>query len=142
MIVVVCVAGCGEGHPPTYEVTGQVVFPDGATLKDGGQVLFVSTDQSPVVKATGYFGPDGNFELTTFTQGDGAIAAHYQVAVIPKIPEDHEDSLVSAREYAKAMQPIDTRFRNPGSSGLEFDVSAATAPHVFRIEVTAPTRRR
>ena len=143
LIASICMAiGCGEGHPPAYPVTGQVVFADGGTLQYGGQVLFISTNVKPQVKAYGNFGQDGKFELTTYTEGDGAVAGHYKVAVIPNFPEDHEDAIVSEREYAKAMQPIDDRFRDPGRSGIEFDVSAETSPHDFRIEVTEPRRRR
>jgi len=94
------------------------------------------------VKASGLFGPDGKFELTTFSKNDGAVAAHYQVAVIPNIPDDSDDQVVSERAYAEAMEPIDLRFTNSRASKVEFDVSADTSPHEFKIEVTKPRRRR
>ena len=118
------------------------MFPNGSTLDNGGQVLFVSTNITPLVRAIGYFGPDGRFDLTTFTEGDGAIASHYQVAVVPNIPDDRDDPIVSKREYAEAMDPIDDRFLVPGTSGIAFDVTAESSPHDFRIEVHKPRRRR
>lgn len=141
LAVGICLAsGCGESHPPTYPVSGQVVFPDGTTLKNGGQVLFRSDDGTAAIKSMGYFGADGRFELTTFTKGDGATAGNYEVAVLPSIPDDTDD--LTAQEARTAMEPIDPRFKNQRSSGLKFTVSAETSPHDFRIEVTRPRRRR
>ena len=134
--------GCGESYPSTYPVTGQVVFEDNSTLKYGGRVIFMSTNVSPKVRANGSFGPDGKFELTTFNEGDGAVAGIYQVAVIPLLPDDSDDSFVSNKDFAKAMQPIDDRYQNPISSGIAFEVSAESSPHDFRVEVTPPQRRR
>lgn len=131
--------GCGESHPPAYPVSGQVVLPDGTTLKNGGKVVFIGS-QDPDIRATGYFGPDGKFQLTTYEEGDGAIAGEYDVMVVPTVPDD-ADGLTS-REYIHVMQPIDDRYKNAKSSGLRFTVSAETSPHEFKIQVTRPGRGR
>lgn len=131
--------GCGQSHPPTYQVSGQVVFPDGQPLKTGGKIVFVSTT-SPDVRATGYFGSDGKFQLSTYGKEDGAIAGEHQVMIYPTVPDDGDG--MSPREYAMAMQPIAERYSNPRGSGLKFTVSAETAPHDFKVEVTRPGARR
>lgn len=102
--------------------------------------MFQLVDSDPRVTAKGYFESDGRFELTTFSQGDGAPAGDYEVMVVPTVPEDQGN--LSTREYSRAMNPIDDRFKNPKSSGLRFTVSPETAPHEFRIEVTRPRQRR
>jgi len=132
--------GCGESRPPNYPVSGQVVLKDGTTLKEGGRVVFMKVGSQPAVRANGYFGPDGKFELTTYPTGDGVPAGDYEVMVVPSVPDDQGD--LSEREYIKAMEPIDSRYQNPKGSGLRFTVSPETAPHEFRIEVTRPRRRR
>lgn len=137
----VCVlAGCGEPGQPVYPVRGQVVLQGGGTLQLGGRVVFARVDSSPSVMASGYFGADGKFELTTNESGDGVVAGDYQVMVVPTVPDDGDN--MSRREYSRAMEPIDSRFQNQKSSGLRFTVSPDTVPHDFRIEVTRPRRRR
>jgi len=132
--------GCGDSRIPTYPVSGQVVLQDGSTLPRGGKVIFFSRNQEPPIRAEGYFGADGKFELTTYEQGDGAPEGEYDAAVVPTVPDDQGG--LSTREYLMAMEPIDDRYKVPGNSGLRFTVSAEDAPHEFRIEVTRPRRRR
>lgn len=133
--------GCSGSKLPTYPVSGQVVFPDGSTLERGGIVRFICNDVTPPVTADGIFGPDGKYQLTTFHEGDGAVAGEHQVIVIATVPDDREPGM-SLKEYTKSLHPIDDRFKNPSASGLRFTVSAETSPHEFRIEVTRPKRRR
>ncbi len=125
---------------PTYPVSGVVVLKDGSTLERGGRVVFQLIDSDPLITAKGYFESDGKFELTTYTKGDGAPAGEYEVMVVATVPEDQGN--MSTREYLKAMNPIDIRYKNAKSSGLRFTVSPETAPHEFRIEVTRPRQQR
>ena len=123
----------------TYPVRGEVVFKDGSTLERGGRVVFQLVGSDPMITAKGYFESDGKFELTTYSKGDGAPAGEYEVMVVPTVPDDKGE--MSEREYLKAMNPIDIRFKNAKSSGLKFTVSPETSPHEFRIEVTRPRKR-
>ncbi|WP_146451031.1 hypothetical protein [Bythopirellula polymerisocia] len=123
----------------TYPVRGDVVFKDGSTLERGGRVVFQLVGSDPMITAKGYFESDGKFELTTYSKGDGAPAGEYEVMVVPTVPDDKGE--MSEREYLKAMNPIDIRFKNAKSSGLKFTVSPETSPHEFRIEVTRPRKR-
>ena len=133
-----CVAGCGNSQA-TFPVRGQVVYSDGSSLPTTGQVIFESVELDPPVSATGFFGTDGNFELTKFKGGDGVVAGDYKVAVICNVPDDR--SQMSQKEYERASKAIDRRFKSPRSSPIRITVSAETAPHEFRIEVHPPRRR-
>ena len=117
----------------------QVVYGDGSSLPTSGRVSFESVELDPPVSARGFFGKDGNFELTKFKGADGMVAGDYKVAVIFNVPDDRGQ--LSQQEYQLASNPIDRRFTIPGPSPLRFTVSAETAPHEFRIEVHAPKRR-
>ena len=139
--LVITSCGCGGGRLPTFPVTGQVVYADGTNLKYGGLVKFVCSDVTPPVTARGAFGEDGKFKLTTFSNGDGAIAGEHKVFLIPNGADDREPGM-SPAEYAAALHPVDKRFTNPETSGLSFTVSAEDKTHDFRIEVTRPRRRR
>jgi hypothetical protein len=120
-------------------VRGQVVYSDSSSLPTTGQVIFESVELDPPLSAKGFFGTDGNFELTKFNGGDGVVAGDYKVAVIFNVPDDRGQ--MSQQEFQRASNPIDRRFKIPSSSPLRFTVSAETAPHEFRIEVHPPRRR-
>jgi len=136
-----CLAsGCGKGGPQIYPVTGRVSFPDGSTLPGGGYVVFVSSDPAVPVRATGAFGTDGTFRLSASSGDDGLQAGEYNVSIVPNALE--RASNLSPAEYQRALHPIDKRYLFPKSSGLSFTVSAETAPHDFKIEVTKPRRKR
>jgi hypothetical protein len=120
-------------------VRGQVVYSDGSSLPTSGQVIFESVEIDPPLTATGFFGTDGNFELTKFKGGDGVVAGDYKVAVMCNVPDDRGQ--LSQQDFQRASNPIDRRFKSPSTSPLRFTISAETAPHDFRIEVHPPRRR-
>lgn len=132
------VGGCGNSQA-TFPVRGQVVYSDGSSLPTSGQVIFESVELDPPLLATGFFGTDGHFELTKFKGGNGVVAGDYKVAVMCNVPDDRGQ--MSQKEYERARNAIDARFKSPRSSPLRFSVSAETAPHEFRIEVHPPKRR-
>jgi hypothetical protein len=136
--VLVVSVGCGTAHPPTYPVTGAVVFPDGSPLK-GGRVEFRCAQVSPVAIARGRIGDDGKFQLNTVQGGEGAIAGEHQVVVVPDIPDDTDNLTPAARQ--RALRPIDARFQNYETSGLVFNVSPDASQNHFRIKVWLPGKR-
>jgi hypothetical protein len=132
--------GCGGAGPSTTPVTGEVVYPDGASLPLGGRVVFVSAGGDAAHTAKGYFGSDGKFQLTTSGENDGAVPGEYKVAVLPTVPDDR--GLMSERAYAQALEPIDRKYLDPQTSGLRYTVSAENGPQHIRIEVSKPRGRR
>lgn len=133
-------AGCGEATPSTLPVSGEVVYPDGTSLPLGGTVIFTSVVSDNLPSAKGYFGSDGKFQLTTYSENDGAVPGEFLAAVRPNVPDDRGS--MSPREYIQAMEPIDPKFLSPQTSGLRFTVAANQAPPHIHIEVTKPSRRR
>ena len=129
----VAMTGCGSGHV-TYPVLVKVSFPDGKTL-EGAIVAFHSmSTESEAVSAIGKVGADGTCELTTFTEGDGAVAGRHRVTVAPPPSER------SSAGYDRTKQnrpPIHPRFLNPNTSGLEVDVSA-DGQNEFTIQIERP----
>jgi hypothetical protein len=128
--------GCGTASPPTYPVTGQVLFADGSPFKRGGRVEFRCSQVSPVAIARGRIGEDGKFQLETVQVGDGAVAGEHQAIVVPDIPDDTDELTLAQRR--QAMRPIDARFQSFDTSGLQFAVTTDASKNHFRIEVWPP----
>ena len=96
LCLVMC-SGCGDSvdpnRPKTYPVSG--------TVTQGGQpvadanVTFHSKDGSR--GAVGVTDANGNFQLTTFTAGDGAVAGEHEVSITkydqPKITPKGDGSI-------------------------------------------------
>lgn len=74
-------AGCGDGSPPTYPVTGKLVI-------DGKPASGITVLLSPVEKkigtptSSGITGADGTFKLTTSTGKPGAAKGKYKVVLM------------------------------------------------------------
>ena len=114
------VCGCGPGHPTTYPVSGTVVFDDAAPLTSGGFIGFESTPADGLpVNARGVIRDDGTFVLSTFSDGDGAVAGRQRVLV-----RVHRKRPEGAQFQEDRIPPpvIDRRFERYATSGLEFTV--------------------
>ena len=132
-------SGCGSGHPaPTYPVTGKVVFSDdGTPLSTGGAILWESTPDEPgelLFNARGAIQADGTFELTTFEEGDGAVAGEHRVLVRPKRDASDwtERGIVPRPVIAQRLESYET-------SELRFTVKEES--NDFTVTVERPTAR-
>ena len=124
----------GPDHPPTYPVSGKVVFEDGKPLTTGGLVLLESvvTEGLPV-NARGTINADGTFELTTFEDGDGAVAGKHQMLV--RARRDNDDLL----KRGIAPRPIiDPPLEGFDTSGLEYTVEEGN--NEFEVVVQRPVK--
>ena len=121
----VCLVGCGPGQPKTYPVSGKVVFADGAPLTTGGTIVFesIAPEGEPVFNARGVVEPDGTFRLSTFGDGDGAVAGEHR-AIVRAAREwgDLEAAQKSGSSEVVAPPVIDVRFQRFETSGLQFTV--------------------
>ena len=133
LIAALTICGCGGGKYPTYRAGGRVTFADGKPLTTGW-ISFRALD-SENVTARGQIQPDGTFELTTFTRGDGAVEGRHQALVMAQVYRNE-------REAPQGTPPppplIDTRFSSFESSGLEFTVTNVPEQNQFNIQVTPP----
>ncbi len=109
--------GCGRG-PRTYPVTGKVVFDDGRPLTSGGVVLSECLEPAGAgTNARGAIDEDGQFQLTTFKDNDGALPGKHRFMV--KADRDADDYL---KRGIIPRPVIDERFESYDTSGLEFTV--------------------
>ena len=127
-------AGCGSQHPPTYPVTGKVVFGDGTTLTSGGIIISepVSGGEFPV-NARSKIADDGSFRLSTYDSGDGATAGEHRFLVRAERTTDED------MRTGRVPRPvIDRRFESFALSGLQFTVKEQD--NNFTIEVQRPVK--
>src|SRR5436190_24082704 len=75
-LVLVIVAGCGDGRPKRVPVAGKVLI-DGEPLKFGG-VMFVPENGRA---SSGTLDANGNFALTCYSDNDGALIGKHKVQV-------------------------------------------------------------
>ena len=71
--------GCGSDRPATHPVDGRVVFQDGGSLTFG-TIEFYNEEHK--VNARGTVKGDGSFTMTTFEDGDGAVAGKHKVVIM------------------------------------------------------------
>ncbi|MBN2293200.1 MAG: hypothetical protein JXM70_12290 [Pirellulales bacterium] len=110
-ILLIILAGCGDGRPHRVPVSGQILI-DGKPLSQG-TIRLVSENARP---ATGTIGPDGRFSLGTYERDDGCVPGRHRVAVVAlEIINGSAQRWHAPKKYAQ-----------PGSSGLSVDISEAT----------------
>ena len=79
LISLLSCCGCSDGRLKTYPAKGKVVFKSGNPVHVG-TVEIKSREHG--VQARGSIDPDGNFLLTTYTDGDGAVAGMHDCVVV------------------------------------------------------------
>ena len=135
----VCIsAGCGSGHPETVKVTGTVTL-DGTPVEGATVAFFLPDAGQP---ARGVTDASGNFTLTTFEAGDGAMPGQHKVAV-SKIDEssqapsgDPEIDTPSSNEDLSqtAKHELPVLYSSPSTSGLTVEVTKGMAPVVLELK--------
>ena len=135
LLIVSGMAGCGPRRPAaTYPVSGKVVFADGAPLATGGTILLesIAAGGQPVYNARGAIAADGTFRLSTFDEGDGAVAGKHRVLVQAK---RDSDDFVKRGIIPKPI--IDRRFERYETSDLQFTVEQGS--NEFKVVVSRPS---
>lgn len=105
----------GCGGVKFYPVKGQLLFPDGSPVKgaENGTVVFEAAGpDGKGYSASGTIDPEGRFELTTETPGDGAVPGKNKVIITPLQP-------VGDTPQVRVLNP---KYEKPTTSGLEVDV--------------------
>ena len=112
VLVWALVSGCGGGDDqlPTVRVSGTLAV-EGKPVANGTIHFFPAKGRpaSGIVK-------DGKFTLTTYNDGDGAIAGKNRVAVqvSEEVPTKDGDTT------SKSLIPL--KFTNPDQSGIELEI--------------------
>ena len=124
LLTVAC--GCSDSQIPTWPVSGMVVLEDGTPLETG-TVEFASDDG--LHTARGKIQNDGSFRLTTFDDGDGAVAGDHDAVVIQLVST--EDLPIHQHDHGPTIDP---RFAHYDGAGLRFTVKP-DQKNEFRIVV-------
>jgi hypothetical protein len=119
-------AGCG---PRMYPVRGTVTLEDGTPVTRG-LVIFERVDGGPPLTARGDIEPDGRYELSTETPGDGVPAGRYRVSINPLDTSDAPDEM--------KVLPFDVKYLNQKTSGLEFEVKPGAGDYSIRLAPPVP----
>ena len=122
------VPGCSVDSG-TVPVSGKVVFPDGSPLDHG--IIEMRHNSLPQV-ARGEIDSEGQFSVSTFKPGDGALPGEYQVAVTQLIIA--EDLSFEDHQHGKRLDP---RFSRVETSNLTVVVDEDQANDLV-IKVDSP----
>ncbi len=102
-IAVLFVTGC-SGKTPTYPVKGTVSFEDGSPVMFG-TIELLSTERP--INARGTIDREGNFVLSTFKEGDGAVAGKHQCVITQMVVDyygvqvEHDHGDLVAEKYSR-----------------------------------------
>ncbi len=131
LIVFVFLVGCNQGQLPTYRAGGKVTFTDGNPL-EGGMVTLRAIEAPKPISARGDIQPDGTFQLSTFSEADGALEGEHQVAIQPPPPPVGID-----RDKIRTLPPppFDEKYMEFETSGLTVTVTRKAADNDFPIEI-------
>ncbi len=122
------VTGCSKSPTPrTFPVTGQVIL-EGSPLKDATVMLQPADGGS---FGYGITDDDGQFIISTFEVGDGAIPGLHGIIVELQATENEMPSNLETPQNdvpSKQLQSLPLRYSKVETSGLEVDVVDGLAP--------------
>lgn len=139
-LVVVPACSSGPKRPSTIKVSGKVTM--NGTPVPGATVSFQPSANGGRA-AVGITDDAGQYTLTTFSAGDGAVAGDYGVAVV-KMEEGAGNAVGTAnteqyippegmKEPPPAKSLIPVRFNNPRESGLKATVGGGNTTFNFEL---------
>jgi hypothetical protein len=138
-IVLFSLAGCGPRYPETAAVAGRVTY--GGRPVPTGRICFWPKEGRP---AMGEIAADGTYSLSSFTRGDGAIAAEHRVSIKAsrvRLPEGFNESGRGNSQGAAGRPVVEwlvpQRYERPETSGL----TATVRPGENHIDFDLPVER-
>jgi hypothetical protein len=139
--------GCSK-RSKLYKVEGTITY-DGKPL-EGAEIKFYREDGSGI-PATAVSGSGGEFRLTTFTTGDGAMEGNYKATVtVPghemdqsfQMPEDakgRSEAMEKLMKTPKKKDPkkveIPASYGDPGKTNLKYVVPPADGSGKINIDL-------
>ncbi|MDZ4820315.1 MAG: hypothetical protein SGJ20_15215 [Planctomycetota bacterium] len=126
VILSIVAMGCGKGQLPTYPTQIKVHLADGQPAA-GARVMLRPLDGG--MSAKGVADADGIARMTTFKEGDGAVAGRHLAAVGPPSVEGDSDMNRASFTFAGRFSRFET-------SKLEFEVSGNGNQNEFEIVLT------
>jgi len=134
LLLLLCVASVGcSGRLATYPVQGKVQFVGGAPVRVG-TVELKSLDHA--VQARGEIQEDGSFTLSTFADGDGAVAGKHACVVVQFVMLEE-----AVGHRPSKMGVIAPRYSSYATSGLSIEVLPQSSNDVV-IEVEGVLKKQ
>jgi hypothetical protein len=148
-LLLATIQGCGSKGPSLGKVSGKVTHKGQPVTK--GTITFLPEDKNERA-ASGTIGSDGNYTLTTYTQGDGAVLGRHRISIVSRevdVPGGKAQAAqtMSPQEIMKGSQSpgmrdsppaqtalIPARYNSPDTSGLSFVVKEGR--NTYDIELT------
>ncbi len=116
LVVMLALMGCGPSRPPAFKAHGKVSFPNGSPVRVG-TIEFRSREHP--IHARGTIDEDGSFTLTTYRNGDGAIAGTHDCVIVQMVIT--EDTKAKRHGTVGVVHP---RYASYSTSGLECTIEA------------------
>ena len=114
-LLVASTIGCSD-RLATYPVAGKVEFTTGGAVHVGTIEL---KSREHGVQARGPIQPDGSFVLTTYQDGDGAVAGMHDCVLVQFVMTED-----IAGHRSSTIGVVDPRYASYATSGLTIEVSA------------------
>lgn len=108
-------AGCSS-EVPTYQVHGKVVYADDGQPVPGGVTIVFESTEPPHRRASGEIDAQGNFDLSSRRQGDGAMEGEHRIRFTAHASHAEPDPNVTV---SRVMDPKYCEF---ATSGLTVDI--------------------
>lgn len=119
ILFVASALGCNSGQLPVAPTRGRITL-EGQSVRKGLVVFTPERGRS----ATGVIEPNGQFVLTTFRKGDGAIVGMHRVAISSA---DQQPGADPADMDSPSTWLVPAKYHDPTTSGLKFEVRANLA---------------
>lgn len=130
ILALAIITGCAEQteKKTTAPVKGVVTY-QGKSLETGEIIFFPDSGERI---ASGKIQPDGTFQLTTYSEGDGALPGNHKVTIVSE--RDMEG--ISAEDPEASMEPsfIPTKYNMQKTSGLTAIVKEGDNEIDFNLE--------
>lgn len=118
---VLCASCAQDATPPTYPVSGKVVYKKSQQPLTAGTVLFESATE-PKVQASGEIQPDGRFELASDLGKPGTVAGEHRVLVQPPFVESGGKPAVQRRYTSYATSNLKVTVATTGKNEVTLEV--------------------
>lgn len=112
--LILAASGCSPSRPPAYPAKGRVTFVNGSPVKVGTVEL---KSREFGTHARGTIESDGSFVLTTYVEGDGAIAGAHDCVVVQMILAEG----LKSRTHG-TLGVVHTRFASYATSNLRCEI--------------------
>jgi hypothetical protein len=130
ILCVALVSGCFSSDPPTYTVSGKVLYSDDQPIP-GGVVVLSPLESQGKANPRGMIGPDGSFTLKTPPNRPGAEAGKYRVMVQAFDPA-YDDSKAPPTQSPPKL--IHRKYEKFETSDLEVDVEPKDNEVTLRVD--------